>query len=445
MAFRLYLYTLLPIVGISITAPIVSATESADAAALEQQIETLRVETDRKIQALQQQLNQVDTSSTSYSNAFNPQLSVILDGAFVAYSNDPEDYHMPGFTLGGEAGLADEGFHIGHTEITASANVDGVFYGQTTIALHSEDGDTEVEIEEAFVDTLALPGGISARAGRFFPSIGYINQQHNHAWDFADAPLIYRGLWGDKYIDDGLRVSVLLPTEIFVEIGSEALSGGGFPAGGDADSGVGGTVTYAHFGGDFGASHSWSAGVSYFTADVHNRSGEDHDHGGGGSTETPEFSGDSDTLGIFGVYKWAPQGNYKYRSAKLQFEYFQRDEKGVIAMAGSDPLESTAYTGDQSGYYIQGVYQFMPQWTTALRYDAVHSANDGSDQSVFSETGLDDEGASPRRWSAMLAWAPSEFSRIRLQYNRDKSSGVSDNQWLLQYTMSLGAHGAHSF
>ena len=49
-------------------------------------------------------------------------------------------------------------------------------------------------------------------------------------------------------------------------------------------------------------------------------------------------------------------------------------------------------------------------------------------------------------WSLMLDWAPSEFSRLRAQYNRDNSRpGGADDQWSLQYIMSLGAHGAHAF
>jgi hypothetical protein len=52
----------------------------------------------------------------------------------------------------------------------------------------------------------------------------------------------------------------------------------------------------------------------------------------------------------------------------------------------------------------------------------------------------------------MLDWNPSEFSRIRLQFNRDQSrqdpgtgSAITDNQLFLQYIFSLGAHGAHRF
>ena len=46
----------------------------------------------------------------------------------------------------------------------------------------------------------------------------------------------------------------------------------------------------------------------------------------------------------------------------------------------------------------------------------------------------------------MLDWSGSEFSRVRLQYARDLSRpGAPDNQVVLQYIMSLGAHGAHKF
>jgi len=52
----------------------------------------------------------------------------------------------------------------------------------------------------------------------------------------------------------------------------------------------------------------------------------------------------------------------------------------------------------------------------------------------------------PRRYSAMVDWNPSEFSRLRLQFNQDKSQlGLTDNQIFLQYIYSLGTHGAHKF
>jgi hypothetical protein len=46
----------------------------------------------------------------------------------------------------------------------------------------------------------------------------------------------------------------------------------------------------------------------------------------------------------------------------------------------------------------------------------------------------------------MVDYNPTEFSRVRLQAAADRARpGPTDWQWLVQYQMSLGAHGAHGF
>jgi hypothetical protein len=54
------------------------------------------------------------------------------------------------------------------------------------------------------------------------------------------------------------------------------------------------------------------------------------------------------------------------------------------------------------------------------------------------------------RYSAMLEYSPSEFSRFRLQYAYDRSryfEGVQKDvhEVLLQVNLAIGPHGAHSF
>ena len=115
-------------------------------------------------------------------NAFNPQISLILDGRMASFDRDPEDYRLPGFALGGEAGLFEEGMSIGHTELSVSANIDHLFFGQFTVAMAEHDGETETEVEEAFFETLGLGQGFTLRGGRFFSAVGYLNEQHEHAW-----------------------------------------------------------------------------------------------------------------------------------------------------------------------------------------------------------------------------------------------------------------------
>jgi hypothetical protein len=388
------------------------------------------------------------SGTTEYSrrkttnNLFNPAISVIIDGVYASYKNDPEDYNLPGFALGGEAELAPEGFSLGHSEIVFSNNIDDKFYGQFTLAFAEHDEEIEVELEEAFFETLALGGGFTVRGGRFYSALGYLNQQHEHAWDFKDAPLVYRALFGNQYVDDGLRLSVIMPTDLFLEFGAEAFAGRKYPAGGE-HSGVGSWVAYTNIGGDIGMSQSWQLGASYWSADDIEREYGGHNHDG--TAETPLFEGDSKIIGLNAVYKWAPDGNYLEQNVKLQFEYFNREDEGNLTLLNSSPLEASTLDSKQDGWYLQATWKFADSWRTGIRYDRLNSDNKGSDIDVLDEGGLLSNGHTPKRASVMAEWVPSEYSRIRLQYNRDDSYQISDNQVYLQYTFSIGSHGAHAF
>ncbi len=118
--------------------------------------------------------------------------------------------------------------------------------------------------------------------------------------------------------------------------------------------------------------------------------------------------------------------------------------------AASLGTQTDSYRSRQSGWYMQGVYQFIPMWRVGYRYDRLNAGT--------TSIGLVNAGAlsaadfpilggySPKRNTFMLDWSPSEFSRIRLQLARDYSRmGLTDNQIFLQYIVSLGAHGAHKF
>lgn len=410
-----------------------------------QKAETQAEQANAKASQVEEQVSQVDRTQTGSQNSFNPAISLILDGRYASFDNNPDNYKLPGFPLGGEAGLGEEGLSLGHTELTASGNIDDKFYGQVTLAIHDHDSDTELELEEAFFQTMGLGNGLTLKAGRFYSAMGYLNEQHEHAWDFADAPLIYRGLFGNQLRDDGLQVSFVAPTDTFLQLGAEAFRGSRFPAGGEQDE-IGSWTAFANIGNDIGIEHSWLLGLSHWQAnDIDGRTsggGHSHDHE---TVETPSFSGKSKINAFDLVYKWAPNGNPTNNNFKLQFEYFRRQEDGMITLLNSDPLEETSYDGHQRGWYAQAVYQFMPQWRTGLRYDQLDSHNSGSDPDVLHEAGLDNEGHTPRRYSAMVEWLPSEYSRFRLQFNRDDSYDDRDHQIFLQYTHSLGSHGAHLF
>jgi hypothetical protein len=254
---------------------------------------------------------------------------------------------------------------------------------------------------------------------------------------------------GGQYATDGAQFKWLAPLDTFVELGVELGNGHAFP-GADNGNGVGAWTLFASAGNDIGISASWKAGVSYLGSDAEERGYEEPDATLADVANPTAFSGDSSLWNAYAVYKWAPEGNSRERNLKLQAEYFDRTEDGALSQENATLGAGLAdYRSEQSGWYVQGVYQFIPNWRLGLRYDRLDA---GSTRLVFREGLLSAadfptlEDYSPERSSVMLDWSPSEFSRLRLQYAHDQSApGTTDEQVYLQYLMSLGAHGAHQF
>ena len=82
-------------------------------------------------------------------------MGVIFQGQAWSYENDPDDYRIPGFPLGGEAGPFPEGLSLGEIEINISANVDDKFTAWLTAPIAIEDGETGIEVEEARISNLS--------------------------------------------------------------------------------------------------------------------------------------------------------------------------------------------------------------------------------------------------------------------------------------------------
>lgn len=375
-------------------------------------------------------------------SAFNPDISLILQGRY-AHQKDIEERSITGFAAGGHEHGRGRGFSLDASELVFSGNIDPYFRGYATLAL----ADEEVEVEEAWFQTMGLGRGFTVKGGRFLSGIGYINEQHPHAWDFADQNLMYRALFGEHLIQDGVQARWLAPTETFLEFGVEAARGQFFPgseAGGDRN-GAGAWAAFAKVGGDLGESHSWRAGINYLAARPREREGHFEDVN---EIEAhTAFTGDSEAWIADFVWKWAPEGNPAQRNFKFQAEYFQREEEGELA-CGDNTADGGACTGladayrsKQSGWYAQGVFQFMPRWRAGYRYDRLDSGT-----ASFGAIPIAHEDYKPYRHSVMLDFSPSEFSRLRLQLAQDRSmQGVKDDQVIVQYVHSLGAHGAHRF
>ncbi|MBW8327998.1 MAG: carbohydrate porin [Thiobacillus sp.] len=422
---------------------------------LRAELREMKAAYESRIQALEARLQQTEAKTadataradttpqqaaevTPAGNRFNPDISLILQGRY-AHLDDIEHRHLSGFLPAGHDHGAARGFSLDHTELVMSASIDPTFRGYFNLALLDEN----VAIEEAWFQTTSLGNGFSLKGGRFLSGIGYQNEQHPHVWDFADSNLMYRALFGEAYGNDGVQLKWVAPTELFVELGAEAGRGASFPGTDRNRNGAGSAALFAHVGGDIGASNSWRAGLSHLAAKASERDGEMEDVNGM-AVETL-FSGKSKTWMADFVWKWAPNGNATERHFKFAAEYFRRRESGLLncdgGLCGAD--SDGDYTSAQSGFYAQGVYQFMPSWRTGYRYDRLNpgSVDFGANRAFLPATDY-----KPTRHSLMLDYSPSEFSRLRVQYSKDNAmESTSENQWFVQYIHSLGAHGAHTF
>jgi hypothetical protein len=207
---------------------------------------------------------------------------------------------------------------------------------------------------------------------------------------------------------------------------------------------VGAADMFVHTGGDVGESHSWRAGLSYLDARAGDRDTAQFD--AAGNLVQTQFAGKSRVALADFIWKYAPNGNAQNTNLKLQAEYFWRRERGDLTYDADASLGLTRtapYASTQSGGYLQGVWQFMPMWRVGLRYDRL---NPGDPDYGANDAYLAMPGFHPQRYTFMVDWTPSEFSRVRLQYARnDMRPEVTDNEWFLQYILTLGAHGAHKF
>lgn len=414
-----------------------------------------------------------DDPAAGYGSAFNqfgssfsqtaylPDISFIVDMSYVNrnVSND-ELAHLsvPGVAhglLGSDAHdghahdtyNASEGFNLNYAELTLSSAVDPYFTLDGTLHIT----ENSIEIEEAYFTTTSLPYSLRVKGGKFLSDFGYINSQHAHVWDFADMPIVYQAFLGEHGINElGLQLQYLMPTSFYWMIGGEVLQGNNelmfgnatIPEGAEpADVVVSGAtppslyVAYTKVSFDIGDT-TLLGGLSYA------RGASNLDHL---SDEEPSaFGGMSSLYGADLVVK-----HYfdSYSYLKWQSEWLYRDMDGTqyVYDANTSTYNSASMAKKQSGYYTQLVYAYDQNWRAGARVGSIYRNDitvNGTAQPMPSHF---------NRYTAMIDYSPSEFSRFRLQYNRNDALFNEEGQRqnidtvILEATIAIGAHGAHSF
>ena len=412
-----------------------------------------------------------------------------LVATFAAGSSTANDIEG-GTQLGGHD-PNQRGFTVQGVEMNLQGAVDPYFRGNANILFSVDsDGESFVELEEAWLETVSLPWNLQLRAGQVLTDYGRINAQHPHAWSFVDTPLVNGRFFGpDGLRNPGGRFSWLAPTPFYSEWfltvqdshGETATSfrSAGHAHGGDEeeedipfafrhadnDRGVGDmgdllfTPRYA-LSFDLTPNQVLLLGASAAFG-PNSRGGEDT-----GSTDTQIY-------GLDLTWKWkSPRHHGGFPFVTWQTEAmlqkydagaFDWDENGngvadegeIVNTVTGLPARLPGETLSDYGFYTQWLYGFRKGWVAGLRFDYV--ASDRGDYERLplivgdGAGGGDALGRDPmraQRWrvSPNLTWYPSEFSKIRLQYNYDDRRGLgSDHSIWLQFEFLLGAHAAHKF
>jgi hypothetical protein len=347
-------------------------------------------------------------------------LSVDLLAAAAYFSEEPN------LNFGGHD-PQDRGFTLQNLELTLGGVVDPYARADVHIILLIEDGETVVELEEAYFTTLALPYRLQLIGGQLMTRFGRLNSQHPHAWDFADQPVINNRLLGpDGLRNPGLQLSWLAPLPFYLELLASGQNAGGETA-----------TSFLFVEGET------VDGYTLITRDVHHLSdllymgrvrtawnpAETVEVVMGGSgLFGPNASGTDTSTTIYGADLYAM---WRPLDAERGFPFVALQAEGMWRhyQTPGSPLHDR-------GLYAQAIWGFVPRWVAAFRVDY---ANGGDGTDPLRDRRL--------RLTPNVTFYPSEFSKWRLQYNLDLAEHLDTplQAVFLQFEFLIGSHGAHQF
>ncbi len=409
--------------------------------------------------------NEISAGSPFSQSKLIPDISLTLDFSCLYRNVSDKKYDTlksPEFTLAStdeaahghdiEEMNANRGFNLNYAEITFYSVVDPYF--DLFAVCHI--GTDHAELEEGYFTTRGLPLGLQLKAGKFLSSFGRINEQHAHNWDFSDNSLVYKFFFGEEGLNEiGVRLTCVVPLDFYLMFGAEILQGEnemsfgnkGFRSiNGAVDrSGSQGPDLYTGY-----MKTSFDIGDLIVFTGISGAAGKTQNNHGldyvAGTTTGNAVSADS--------YIVAGDITLRYsidsiRYVSLQTEYLYRRQDGTLY--NRDVLNNVTISDlrkKQSGLYAQFVAKLSKRWRLGCRYDLLQ-------KNEVKHNGMNArEPENLPRYAGMLEYNPTEFSRIRLQYNHDLSKyeyetgtpGRKLNQEVIfQYNLAIGAHGAHAF
>lgn len=350
---------------------------------LEKRIEQL--ENQEKTRPRVSKESQATKSSMGPSRAFNPAISV--NGLFLSTFNSE-----------GNTDSTKEvktGIKVQELEMRFTGNVDTYLRGDITLAMETTDS---IAIEEMIADFL-VTRNLSFSAGKFLAPFGKHNRLHTHQFAFVDASLVNEEIFGEEGLNEtGMGLNVLLPLPYFSELNLQVLEGDNT------------TLFNGRLNDDF-AYLAHSANLFDLNKDLTLELGGSFAYGKNSFASGPYDH--TEVLGADLRFKYKPSGRERYQTLIWQSEFIT---------SSRDQVKSGAYT------YLQ--YQFARRWWVQGRYDFFYEGGTERDKN---------------RWSGALAFVPSEFSTVRLQYNHLNQFATDEHQVFLQLNFTFGSHPAHQY
>ena len=361
--------------------------------------------------------------TTRFDNEFNPAISFVVD--VIADWVDVEDV---------EDGTD---IQLRRIDLLIADWIDPNAYAWVTIAYEEE----ELQLDEAAIEYVGLPGRSTMRFGRFFVDFGKQMQAHVEELRTIERPLVLRDFLGEELFGDGIQYDYWTPagdtTMVRFSVGAFGdLSGAGHAHGEEGEEiEAEQLVPERKDPGEL----NFSARATALTEIGSNGTLQV----GGSGRFIPEFAfeydandiyqdGFSNTVfGLDGTYGWQDDEGVKSFTTGFEFLWNTGDLEGEIDdMGTADPLDDTleVIDGTRTGYYAFVDYGWTQFDSAGVQYSAREAAHDGD----LSRSELD------LYYTRHL----SEFLRLRVgvTFGTD-DDGPDSTRAAVQLTSFVGPHG----
>jgi hypothetical protein len=276
-----------------------------------------------------------------------------------------------------------------------------------------------VDPEEVWARSTSIPA-IQLKVGKLRGTFGKHGLLHTHAFPFIQAPIVMANTIGEEgFKDAGIEAAWLTPLPWYSE-----LTGGLYQAIAadtanplDFGSARHDNVPWlGHFKNQFDLSDQTTMEVGQSALTGRGSDGRSHS-----------------AFGVDLAFRNVPARNSNRRGWILQSEYLQRTSSG-----------SGGVTREADGGYASLQYRLSQVWWLGIRGEGARKS--------FTDFQVDDTGApvpgTVSRGSVNLAWTPSEFSFIRLEYSHaraDRGIHPNDDRLMVQASYTIGYHPAHAY